>query len=75
MPAVSIEALIQLGVSAAIAIYLVVWLTRGLNGKLDRLGRALERNTKAAERTAHSMEKLFAMLEKDIEDQSPPSRA
>ena len=37
------EEVVNLGVAAGIAVYLVYWVTSKLNSKLDRLAEAMER--------------------------------
>ena len=42
----------DIGVGATIAIYLVYWMTRKMNGKLDRLAESIEKLN-------HNIEKLY----------------
>lgn len=52
------QAFAQFGFAALIAGYLVVYITRSLNGKLDRVAEATERNATATEALTRQIERL-----------------
>lgn len=52
MDPTGIDYVLQFG-GLGIAAYLIFWITRKLNGKLDRLARAVERLTDIIEERGH----------------------